>query len=431
MRFIRKIFGLIAILTIAYTSVFTQDSNDTFASGGGFKLDLPKTSTLSKDISFKESKFSGEGKVYTWEKPQAYFYQILYYKLTPNSRTLTIADKNLVTDTFKNIFLKESKERNIPFMEKPYFFNGNKGTEIQVITTEAKLIARLFVVGQRFYFINITFKRNQDEAQILRTIDSFSLLDSKSLVAAKIKEATPKPLPQEPVAPKPKTDAQDNNLRGKVKSVIEDTQVSPKGKRERSSEQYYEERGNLVKEISFLEGCPSDVTIWGFIDGNRVNNSGYIYFDDDQRPPTRNEIIQSIDESPISNSPIDTRYSGKYIYKYNEKGQLIEKQIFSNDGQLLLRNVYNYKGNQREELNYGRDGSQWSQTVEILDKDGNVLERNLIDADGKVGDKIIHAHEFDGQGNWIIQKAVEKKVVKRNPVIKPLWVSYRTITYYP
>lgn len=429
---LQRIYGFTAVLFAAVLITYGQSSNQFVSASGGFRIDLPQTFTTSKDISFYDDKLSGEGAFYTWQQPQLNF-EVQYFRLISDKKILTPADKNLVFQPFREGFIKEVKKQNLPYSEKPYAFKGSSGFVLQAASSQAKTITRYFIVNKRFYSINATFSLNQDEAQILKILDSFSLLDAKSLIAAKLAEAAPQPLPQEPIAAKQTTDAQDNNLSGKIKSVIEDTQYNPKGNRYRSSEQYYDERGNLTKELSYQEsGYPDNITVWGYIDGNRVNNSGSIYYDDDQLPPSeRTEIIQRIDETPVSNAEVDTRYSSKFIYKYNENGQLIEKQHFSNNGQIFTRNVYKYKANQREELTYGQDGSQWSQTIAILDKNGNIIERHLMDANGKIGDKEINVHEFDAQGNWIVEKTFEETKIKGKPVRKLLWTSYRTITYYP
>lgn len=434
MKFPIKVVGLIAVLIMSFANIYSQNS-DMFASGGGFKLNLPKTVSSSKDIAFNDGKLSGEGKLYTWEKPQLYFFQALYYKIDTEKKMLSMPEKTALLNPMKDALLREAKEKNFLYTEKEYSFNGNKGIELQILypgNPGGKSIARFFIVGKRFFHLSTLFNRNQDETEVVRIMDSFSLLDFKSLIAAKIEEATPKVLPQEPITAKLKTDAQDKNLKGKVKSVIEETQDSSSKKRELDSEEYYNEFGNLTKEISYSEGYPNNITVYGYIDGRRVLNSNYIDFDDDQRPPSNTMSITVSAENNIKNPnlPRDARYSVSSTYKYNEKGQLIEEAILQNNGELWSRTVFNYKGNEREELNYDANGSEMSQTIEILDKNGDVIERNLMDIKGKISDKIISTYEYDAQGNWIVKKDVEKVLVKGKTVLKPLWTSYRTITYY-
>jgi antitoxin component YwqK of YwqJK toxin-antitoxin module len=262
---------------------------------------------------------------------------------------------------------------------------------------------------------------------------TFTIAQKKPKVdlAKKIADVTPQLLPQSPVAEKLKSDAQDRKLKGKVKSVIEDNLEN--GKRKRHSEEYYNENGNLIKEISFDEGYPISVTVWGYIDGNRVNVSNSIKYEESERPAPRDLMIMVSpgDNKLNPNSLKDRRYDMRYVYKYDEKGRLIEEWKYQNNGEVWGNKVYKYADNKIEELYYGQDGSQWSQTFSFLDKSGNVIERHLMSADGKVGDYQIFKYKFDTQGNIIVENAFERKVVKGKTVLQPLWTIYRTITYYP
>jgi hypothetical protein len=249
----------------------------------------------------------------------------------------------------------------------------------------------------------------------------------------KIAEATPKALPQAPAAKKLKSDAQDKNLKGKVKSIIEYSRSSEDNIRKLFAEEYYNASGNLIKDVSYDNGYPTTVTVWGYIDGNRVSKSGSITLTDEERPPsTRQGFTASPEDNAINpDAPKDERYSMKHVYKYDERGRLVEDWRYQNNGEVWGHTVYNYKGNRREQLNYGQDGSEWSQTIEILDKDGNIIERNLIGSDEADADKEINIHEFDKQGNWIVEKTFQVKTIAGKTVRKLLWTQYRTITYYP
>jgi hypothetical protein len=250
--------------------------------------------------------------------------------------------------------------------------------------------------------------------------------------AKKISEATPQPLPQEPVAVKLKTDAQDKNLKGKVKSVIKDDLDLKSKKRVREEEEYYNEAGNLTKEISYDEGYPSFVTVWGYIDGQRVLKSNEIRFSDVERPPSGRLTITVSAEDNVKNQnlPKDTRYTVREAYKYNENGQLIEKITYNNNGELWSRKVSNYKGNQREQIDYDQNNSKVGEITEILDKDGNIIKSYWMDEKGKIEGNQINIHEFDSQGNWIVKKTFEEKKVIGKVVRKLLWTTLRTITYY-
>lgn len=102
---------------------------------------------------------------------------------------------------------------------------------------------------------------------------------------------------------------------------------------------------------------------------------------------------------------------------------------YQNNGEVWGNNTYVYKENQRIDSFYGQDGSQWSESFEILDKNNNVIEQYSI-IEGKIENNMVFTYKFDAQGNWIEQNASEKKKVKGKTVLSPLWKSSRTITYY-
>lgn len=268
---------------------------------------------------------------------------------------------------------------------------------------------------------------------VILSIFGYAQKSPKVDFAKKIQEATPPALPQEPIAQKLKSDAQDRNLKGKIKSVIEYTQESGKPTREIYSEEYYNDNGSLVKEVVYDNGYPSDVIVWGYIDGNRVNTSNFINYTEKERPPSDRMVITVSAEDNVMNpdTPKDGRYKIKHTYKYNEQEQLIEDWQYQSNGEVWSHKVYEYKENQRKELNYDQRGAEMSQTIEILDKDGNVIEEKFVNAKGKIEDGNINTYESDSQGNWIGQKTYEQKKVKGKMVKKLLWTSSRTITYYP
>ena len=255
-------------------------------------------------------------------------------------------------------------------------------------------------------------------------------------LARKIADATPAQLPQSPTDGRPRTDAQDENLKGNVKSVIEHNADNRDARPARKlyKEDHYNETGNRVTTVDYHEGYPSAVTVFGYVDGMRVSRSGDIAYAKGEKPAPKYMMFTGRVEDNLKNpdSPKDTRYSIRHAYKYDSRGRLIEEQTFANNSELVSRTTYTFeRDDRREERNYGRDGSEWSRTLEILDPSGNVVERRMYDDKDKVSDIEVNTYEFDSQGNWIVQKTVEKRIVRGRPVLKPLWTSYRTITYYP
>lgn len=252
----------------------------------------------------------------------------------------------------------------------------------------------------------------------------------------KIADATPEPLPQSPTDGRAQTDARNENLKGKVKSVVEHSLDNRDAKpvRKLYKQDYYNESGNVVTSVDYDEGYPSTVTVFGYVDGMRVSRSGDVVYAPGEKPAPKYMMITARVEDNLRNpgAPKDTRYSIRHIYKYDSRDRLIEKQTLANNGEMVSRKTYTFEGDDRkEERDYGFDGNEWSRTLEILDSNGNVVELRMYDDKEKVSDIQVNTYVFDSQGNWIVQKTVEKKTVRGKTVMKPLWTSYRSITYYP
>ncbi len=77
----------------------------------------------------------------------------------------------------------------------------------------------------------------------------------------------------------------------------------------------------------------------------------------------------------------DGKEAGKYVYKYDDKGNLILDESYDKDGNLMWKLLYEYDGNGNETLS------------ETLDKDGNRI------------DKIVHT--YDGEGRITLKETYE------------------------
>jgi hypothetical protein len=249
--------------------------------------------------------------------------------------------------------------------------------------------------------------------------------------AKKIEEATPKPLPQTPIVNRLTSDAQDDSLKGKVKSLVEEREgltgiEKPIGKR-LSLIADFDEQGNSLREVYFeYRGRPYNVRVYGYIDNQRVSLSKSINFGDELhtagRPKAENK-----------NKP-DTRYDLRYEYKY-ETGKLAEMQLFDNKGSKSMRYVYKYKQNQMEKLAYTDDDELNSKYIYIFDEKGNESGRidfNVRQPQIPESNKFRYQNAiFDEKGNWTKRTFSKLEVENGKEVYKPIAIEYRTITYYP
>jgi hypothetical protein len=313
---------------------------------------------------------------------------------------------------------------------------GHPGRQLKIEFSDGFNIIRIFLVGNRVYQVVGGFpmeKKNQEPA-VIKILDSFKLLsqaDVEAELKRKIAAATPSPLPQEPVAKRPKPDAADEGLKGRVKTIFTESEdlsgTWAVSKRKPSSMEYFNEQGNLTKRESYdYTGNPSDITVYGYLDGDRASHFKSI--DYEYNPPP----MMAPAPAPGQAAPkYDPRYSYKFKYKYDEKGNLIEEALYGNDGKLWMRYVYTYKGNQKEEMVYAKDGSLNQKYLYTLDDKGNEMEEIIYEVrDNAIRNKYSYSYEFDAKGNWI-KRTTSKEVTKDGKSqFEPYSVTYRTITYY-
>ena len=322
-------------------------------------------------------------------------------------------------------------ERQIEFDKRP-------AMELKIEFPDALLFQRFYLIQRRLYQVVLVLRTEQraDEALAVKVLDSFKVLsdaDVSAALKAKAAVAEPSPLPQEPVAPRIRSDAEDEGLHGNVKTVFQESQDlsgtwSVQG-RKPSSMEYYNERGNLTKRESYdYKGNLSDITVYGYLDGAIVSRRKSI--EHEYNPPPMMIASPSGEARPKS----DPRYSNKFTFQYDDQKRLIEKSWLMNNGQPSIRYVYKYSGNpanQREELVYSADGSLNQRYLSILDDKGNEVEQTSFETrDGSVGGKYSYVYEFDAQGNWIKRTTSKWTTKDGKSSYAPAYVDYRTISYY-
>lgn len=297
-------------------------------------------------------------------------------------------------------------------------------------------ISRIYLVGNRGYqlLVMLPFSKKDEEPAAIKILDSFKLL-TEAEVAAELKrkaaEATPGSLPQEPVAPKAKSDAEDEGLKGKVRTVFTESEdlsgTWAVAGRKPSSMVYFNERGNFTKREAYdYRGNLFDITAYGYLDGARVALFKTIRYEYDPPP-----MMMAPVPGKTAERKADPRYSNKYRYKYDDKGRLIEELLYLNDGTLDLSYIYKYQDNRREELVYDEQGALNQKYSVTFDEKGNEKEETIFDVkDNSVKEKFSYAYEFDNQGNWIKRTTSKWTTKDGQSGFTPYSIDYRTITYY-
>lgn len=334
-----------------------------------------------------------------------------------NNNTLLSKIKGKVTD--ENYYETDNIYSSVTFFA---FDDGQFG------------IRKFALSDDRLFVMFVQFTNSADSEIFENAFKTFKIVgeaEIKAEIQRKFEEATPQDLPQETVLKNQQSDAQEENLKGKVKKIVEEseniTDDVAKMNRKLSQTREYNEAGNLTKVIRIdYRGNPDSIDVYGFIDGKRVSKSGYVKYPYNPPPPAA--LPSKIQPEPKR----DLRYSTSYEKKYQD-GKLIETILYGNNGNVWLRQVSNYKDNQREFLIYSSDGKLNQKYVSTIDKNGLIVEETSYDVltQKPNGDrKYKYAYEFDKNGNWI-KKITSKEVTEDGKTFfKPLYINYRTIGYY-
>ncbi|WP_157730166.1 hypothetical protein [Tenacibaculum jejuense] len=144
----------------------------------------------------------------------------------------------------------------------------------------------------------------------------------------------------------------------------------------------------------------------------------------------------------------------KWLYTYDDNGNKIKDEIYNSGNQVILERDFKYdqKGNKIESIEkykYNPEGVVKKKTFEyndnnensktttydpfgkkiknfytfVYDKDGNKIEENIHNSNGKLTSKWIYKYEFDNQGNWIKKTEFDQGLFPKN-------IIERTYKYY-
>ena len=115
---------------------------------------------------------------------------------------------------------------------------------------------------------------------------------------------------------------------------------------------------------------------------------------------------------------------------------MVEWKWVKNNGAVWMTCLYTYKNNRVEELIYDERGEINQQYISTLDAQGNEIEKvdvAVLSYRKAQGDQkyIIKYNSFDERGNWTKSTRLQVVIENGKEVYKPLYIYYRTITYYP
>jgi hypothetical protein len=230
-----------------------------------------------------------------------------------------------------------------------------------------------------------------------------------------------------------KSDREDAGLKGKVKSIVVETEDLPNssnhqsaGKRQSSYTELYDMQGNLTERLAYdYRGNLRDKIVYMTIDGVRASKTESIQHDYDPPPPMA---------PPAQGTPKqrDLRYGTKYKDTYDAKGNRIERVLIYNDGSQGTRLVYTFdnKGNKTKMKFYPSNETLEFITNYVYNSKGYQISEMSIKADGRLRYTFTYEYlEFDSKGNWTKRKKSKLANKNEQAQFEPFEITYRTITY--
>ena len=400
---------------------------------GRFSLAFPEETQGFAALSPKQLGIQATGMQFTWKFREGE--AIVSFVDFPETELKGTEDElQRISANTRNAILKDFPQGKI-IDEKVFKLGEFPASKISFDLAKNKYgIQRIYLVKNRLYRIVAIFQ-NAENKFLNQALDTFKLI-SKTEVDAELQKnfeaLKPPALPQEPVAARKTTDAEDENLKGKVKKIVSESEDlsgtwSVQG-RKLSSVTYFNDKGNYIQRDSYdSQGNAFQITMYGYIDGRRVSNSKVARREYDPPPMA---IPKPKSEEPVRKP--DSRYEYSFDYKYKD-GKLIERQMVYSNGKKGLRYVSNYTENQVEKLVYTAEGELNQKYLYTFDKNGNEIEQTNFGLSNYkfYGDKkYLYTYEFDGKGNWTKRTASMETTENEVASFKPSSGSYRTISYF-
>lgn len=420
---------------------------------GQFGVMLPPTSlNYFNDLSFKIGDDTLIACVFNW-------------RLDSDEAVIIYAVGRVDLETKADFYLETLRDKYAAgsiISQKKTSFAGHPGL-VSVVdsNTRSRGVSRAMVwtylLKNRVYLMSLTLDDKSRIEEHLKLMSTFRLLSPKDMeprLTALVDELTPEPLPQTPAQSRPTTDAQDAALKGRVKSVITESEAyvdgSLFGAREMFSDESYDDHGNLVKTVDYRNSLPFRVRLYGTHKGERAFRE-------------IRKVRRSVDYRDKNDSGEKEIKSEPRVFtiehKHDRDGQLLQTRVLRDGSKEIETTNYNLKA-KTVTHRYGSEyifvrhlsPTAWSvKMVSTLDASGNSIEDayqlpNGITKDSRFDyspifgftffdrwdqryrtDKERHEYVFDDRGNWIQRKTFSLTKDKERV---PNTITYRTIIYY-
>ena len=230
------------------------------------------------------------------------------------------------------------------------------------------------------------------------------------------------------IAGQKKSDIAVQGLKGKV-AIMSESLLQGEGSKKILSKNVfkYDANGNMI-ELSFHTADDKvNSTIRSTYDSTgklikeeTILGNGNVDLVSAIKTDAKGNKIEQQDVRPMGN----IIFNYKYYYKYDEKGQLIERIAYRGNGTFLFKYIFKYddNGNKAEWIQQGQDSSVVGRVIYKYNEKNNLAEQTEYHGDGSVKAIYTYSYEFDKKNNWTRRKKMQDgKVIE---------IKERDIKYY-
>lgn len=369
---------------------------------GGFSIDLPRITTVTKGFRDRESDPPSAGTVYAWDTGPI-VYTVRYSRPDSGEWPDISSEARLA---YENRAVRDTvKQYGGTIVSETQSDTGyTLGTTIVAKVGNGILTAFNFIAKNgNAYSVQSIARDAKDDPTAVRVLASFALVDGEKLIDDNISSLTPPSFPESPKriwAPDRRTE----NLRGPVKSVIERKQESEGDVALHSLRMTFDPAGAQTSAVRFdTSGMPSEVEVFGFENGLRVSR-------------TRSAENPANEEMTL------------YRKRFDRSGRPFRTASYNSEGALTLRTVYERSGNSL--VTYIGDETVRFTSRSVLNRFGDPVITDFTAGSGENSRTIslrFRYHKRDRFGNWtrktILRKSEDGKWDEQSVV-------FREIEYY-
>ena len=230
------------------------------------------------------------------------------------------------------------------------------------------------------------------------------------------------------LAEQKKPDIAVQGLKGKVEVMSESFLRGEGSKKALSKNVFkYDPNGNMLELSTYKADGKLNSTVKSTYDGSgklikeeTILGDGKVDLVSAIKTDAKGNKIEQEDVRPMGN----IMFNYKYYYKYDEKGQLIERIAYQGNGALLFNYIFKYddNGNKTEWIQLGSDSAVVGKVIYKYDEKNKLAEETEYNKSGVVKAVYNYSYDFDKKDNWVRRKKMQDgKVIE---------IKEREIKYY-